>query len=121
MKARRDAILKVLAPETDLVLKALADDSLTAAALVFIDPRDSGSMLLTKLGFEMLKDAKFDSWSQEITESMTFANHTYLVAVSTFPYYVEGHLLTTFDSNLGVLMKMVSGDFAQLERLLPRN
>lgn len=121
MKARRDAILKVLAPETDQVLAQFPDDGQTAASLVFVDPRDEGSMQLTKLGFEMLKASKFDSWSQEITANMTFANHTYLVAVSTFPYYVEEMTLTTFDSNLGVLMKMVSGDFQQLERLLPRN
>jgi hypothetical protein len=121
VKARRDAILKVLVPETDKVLAAFPDDGQTAASLVFVDPRDTGSMLLTKLGFEMLKEAKFDFWSQEITTTMTFANHTYLVAVSTFPYYVNERILTTFDSNLGVLMKMVSGDFGQLERLLPRN
>lgn len=104
-------------------------------SMVFVDPRENGSMQLTEYGFEIMSE-KFDKWTQEIPTSMTFANHTYLVNVSKFPYYVkqktkanphgfpqylmESHL-STFDSNLGVLLKMVSGDFAQLERLLPRN
>lgn len=77
-------------------------------------------MRLTKTGYALLKD-KFSHWTEELPEMMTFANHTYLVSVSTFPYYISDGVLTTFDPNLGVLMKMVSGDFMKLERLLPRN
>lgn len=77
-------------------------------------------MRLTEAGYTLLKD-KFDHWSEQLPAMMTMANHTYLVQVSTFPYYIDDGMLTTFDPNLGVLMKMVSGDFEKLERLLPRN
>ena len=87
---------------------------------MFRDPREDGSMRLTKAGYTLLKD-KYPHWSEKLPSNMTVANHTYLVSVSTFPYYMRDGLLTTFDPNLGVLMKMVSGDFAKLERLNPRN
>jgi hypothetical protein len=90
-----------------------------ASDMIFYDPRDDGSMRLTKAGYDLLKD-KYPHWSTELTGPMTMKNHTYLVSVSVSPYYIHGKLLTTFDSNLGVLMKMVSGDFHQLERLNPR-
>jgi hypothetical protein len=116
--ARRRAILEALKPELAALAPSRPDfDPMKA---VFKDPREGGSMRLTKIGFDLLSE-KYPHWSEQLPAMMTVANHTYLVAVSTFPYYMSDDVLTTFDPNLGVLMKMVSGDFVKLERLLPRN
>lgn len=112
--SRRDALM-------DILRDRVVDPSTIVAESVFVDPRPCGSMQLTKMGFACMREAQFDFWSQAIKEPMTFAHHTYLVSISHFPYYVHRRVLYTFDSNLGVLMKMVSGDFAQLQRLLPKN
>lgn len=114
----RKAIVEAVKDELDLLAPSRPD--FDPYKCMFKDPRADGSMRLTKKGYEILKD-KFDHWSEELPQMMTVANHTYLVSVSTFPYYMCDGTLTTFDPNLGVLMKMVSGDFTKLERLLPRN
>lgn len=97
---------------------------------MFVDPRVSGSMLLTKFGWDVLK-AKFPYWAVELKNVMTFGDHTFLVATSTYPYYIlagsvpkngakkSKDTLVTFDGDLGVLMKMVSGDFTKMKRLRP--
>jgi hypothetical protein len=112
--ARRRIIIAAVKDEIDV----LAVDG-NPMKVMFLDPRENGGLQLTDLGFELMKD-KFPHWSEAVPTRMTFANHTYLVSVSIFPYYVHDGLLTTFDPNLGVLIKMVSGDFEKLERLLPR-
>ncbi len=116
--ARRRAI--IAAVKDELAVLAAGKPDFDPMRAMFRDPREDGSMRLTKRGYELLKD-KYPHWSEKLPDYMTMANHTYLVAVSTFPYYMRDGTLTTFDPNLGVLMKMVSGDFEKLERLLPRN
>jgi hypothetical protein len=115
--ARRWAI--IAAVKDDLDALAALDPDFDPMKAMFRDRREGGSMRLTKAGYGILKD-KYPHWSVDITNTMTVANHTYLVSVSTFPYFLNDGVLTTFDPNLGVLMKLVSGDFAQLERLHPR-
>lgn len=83
---------------------------------MFMDPRENGSLLLTAFGWDVLKD-EFPHWSVELPSNMTFGDHTFLVDTSIYPYYFFEKSLITFDADLGVMMKLVSGDFVKMKRL----
>ena len=106
--AARETIFKTVEAEMDE----------KTISILFVDPRENGGLQLTALGYNLLKD-KFPHWTEALPEKMTVANHTYLVAVSTLPYHIHDNLLTTFDTNLGMLLKMTGGDFERLRTLLP--
>lgn len=103
--------------ELDALLAA--DPELDPTKIVFLDPREGGSLRLTQTGYDLLKD-KYPHWSEKLPDVMTVAHHTYFVAISTYPYFMHKGILTTFDPNLGVAMKMVGGDFEKLQRMMPR-
>ncbi len=84
--------------------------------LVFIDPREEGSMLLSQFGWEILKD-RYPHWSIRLSRPLTFGDLTFLIETSSFPYYLGKTELTTFDADLGVTMKLMGGDFEQLKKL----
>lgn len=84
-------------------------------------------MQLARFGWDIFKD-KFPYYAVELKKAMTFGDHTFLIDTSVYPYYLQKiepedkrkkptYRLITFDSDLGVLMKLVSGDFAKMKRL----
>lgn len=92
----------------------LKDDNYMS--LMFRDSRDVGSMLLTHDGWEIMKN-NFKYWSVKLTSNLNFGDHEYLIKNIEFPYYVDGNSLHAFDSNFGVFITMVDGDFEKIKKL----
>jgi hypothetical protein len=101
----------------------------TPERFLFADMRANGSLKLTRAGYEFLKD-RHEHWSQALPVPTTLANYVFLIAESTYPYYIEhikdpdrkGRIisakLVTFDPMMGVSFKLAGGDFAKLLLLL---
>lgn len=117
MSAKRlivDALAQkiIAAGQTDGLKLDTSEERMLAT---FMDPRESGSLRLTDFGWAVLKD-QYPYWSVDLTKSMTFGDHLFLIDTSIFPYYIDDKCLSTFDADLGVVMKLVSGDFEKMKR-----
>jgi hypothetical protein len=112
---RREAIIDAHRAEIEAIIAGFTD--LTPERFLFVDQRTAGSLKLTKIGYEFLKD-KHTHWSQKLPEYVTVGNYVYLIGVSTYPYYISDGVLVTFDPNLGVSFKLAGGDFEKLMTLL---
>lgn len=84
-------------------------------ALMFRDDRVWGSMQLTKFGFGVLSD--YPRWSSPLEKKLTFGDHTFLIEISSFPYYLSSKVFITFDPDLGMTMQFLKGDFEKLRSM----
>lgn len=118
----RKALIKTLKAKIDALTGN--DPETDYLSFVFVDLRDNGSLLLTPEGYSLLEN-DYGHWTIQLENPvLTIWQHAYVSAVSQFPYYIdkEAMTLTTFDSALGVAMKLVgSSDFADIERVCPIN